>query len=265
MLSHLKIGFKYLKYFFTSSNGKGHGIHSHFIFNLVKKVFNDNHKYVEFEKIENLRKQLINDVSTILVEDFGAGSFSTKSDSRSISSIAKWTAKPAKFGQLFFRLTNHFKPKNILELGTSLGFSTAYFAVANKNNKVVSLEGSLTIAQKAKENFEKLEIDNIQIVSGNFDDTLLTVLKENEKFDFIFFDGNHRKAPTLKYFEQCLNYTDSDALFIFDDIHWSNEMEEAWEEIKAHPSVTCSIDLFFIGLIFFRKEFKEVQHLSIRY
>lgn len=265
MFSRIQIAFKYLHYFITASNGKGHGIHSHFVFNLVRHVFNDDRKYYAFQKIEKLRQQLLNNVEIIYVEDFGAGSVMSKGNKRTISSIAKSAAKPAKYGQLFFRLVHYFEAKQILELGTSLGISTAYFASANKNVQITSLEGSNVIAEKAAQNIAKLELQNIQIVKGNFDDTLEEILEKGNKYDVIFFDGNHRKEPTLRYFSQCLINSHADSVFIFDDIHWSKEMEQAWDEIKSHPSVTCSIDLFFVGLIFFRKEFKEIQHLIIRF
>jgi hypothetical protein len=42
-------------------------------------------------------------------------------------------------------------------------------------------------------------------------------------------------------------------------------MEGAWEKICKDDRVTLSIDLFFIGLVFFRKEFREKQHFVIRY
>ncbi len=265
MFHRFRFACKYLHYFFTASNGKGHGIHSHFIFNLVKHVFNDDRKYYAFQRIEKLRQNLLNDDTVIVVEDFGAGSVLVKGNKRTISSIAKSATKPAKYGQLFFRMVNYFEAKQILELGTSLGISTAYFASANKNVQVISLEGSNAIAEKATQNFANLELQNIHIIKGNFDDTLENVLGEEDKYDVIFFDGNHRKEPTLRYFRQCLNNNHADTVFIFDDIYWSKEMEEAWDEIKSHPAVTCSIDLFFVGLIFFRKEFKEVQHVIIRF
>ena len=265
MFTQLRLAFKYLYYFITASNGKGHGIHSHFVFNLVRHVFNDDRKFDAFQKIEKLRQDLLKDDEIIRVEDFGAGSILINSNSRSISSIAKSAAKSAKYGQLFFRLVNYFESKQILELGTSLGVSTAYFASANKNVRITSLEGSNTIAEKAAQNFAKLELQNIQIIKGNFDDTLEEILEKDDIYDLIFFDGNHRKEPTLRYFRQCMNNCQADSIFIFDDIHWSKEMEDAWNEIKSHPAVTCSIDLFFVGLIFFRKEFKEVQHVIIRF
>ena len=58
---------------------------------------------------------------------------------------------------------------------------------------------------------------------------------------------------------------DKETILIFDDIHWSAEMEKAWAEIKANPSVTLTIDLFFIGLVFVRKAQKEKEHFIIRY
>jgi hypothetical protein len=42
-------------------------------------------------------------------------------------------------------------------------------------------------------------------------------------------------------------------------------MEKAWEEIKQHPHVTLTIDLFFIGLVFVRQAQKEKEHFVIRY
>ncbi|MCC7526845.1 MAG: SAM-dependent methyltransferase, partial [Chitinophagaceae bacterium] len=78
-------------------------------------------------------------------------------------------------------------------------------------------------------------------------------------------DGNHRKEPTLAYFNQLMRHAGNNSLFIFDDIHWSAEMEEAWRDIQLHPAVTCSIDLFFIGIVFFTPDIKEKQHFTIRF
>ena len=83
--------------------------------------------------------------------------------------------------------------------------------------------------------------------------------------DFAFVDGNHRKEPTERYFSELLTKINNDSILVFDDIHWSSEMEAAWETIKNNVAVTCSIDLFFIGIVFFRKEFREKQHFIIRY
>lgn len=265
MYSRFTIAYKYLIYLITASNGKGHGIHSYFVYQLVTKVFNDDRRCDAFQKIEKLRKELKQDWSKIEVEDFGAGSSVSKSSYRTVASVAADAAKPPKFGKLFFRLVNYFQSKQILELGTSLGLSTAYLAAANEKSKVVTCEGSPVMAAKALENFEKLELKNIEVIVGDFDETISSVLKENTIFDLIFFDGNHRQEPTLRYFHQCLQHAGPDSVFIFDDIHWSSEMEEAWKEIQNHKDVTCTIDLFFAGLVFFKKEIKEKQNFIIRF
>ena len=181
--------------------------------------------------------------------------------------IAERSAKNKKYCKLLFRLAYYFKPTTVLELGTSLGISTAYLASANPNSKVITIEGCPNTAQEAKKNFESLGLANIESLIGNFEDVLTTNIERltsNGKLDFAFFDGNHKREHTLKYFTQCLESTHNNSVFIFDDIHWSDEMEEAWEEIKSHPKVSVTIDLFFLGLVFFRKE-QAKENFIIRY
>jgi len=199
------------------------------------------------------------------VEDFGAGSALNPSRERKVSDIARHAAKPAKYGRLLYRLAYHYKCHDILELGTSLGLSTAYMASPPAVKKVTTLEGAELIAKKANQNLESLSLTHIEIITGNFDQTLALSLEKNPKPDLVFFDGNHRKEPTLRYFRQCLSTADENSIFVFDDIHWSAEMEEAWREICKSEAVTCSIDLFFVGIVFFRKDFREKQAFTIRY
>lgn len=264
-MNRANIILKYIHYYLTASNGRGHGTHSPFAYNFIRKVLLNKKSEPPFEKIERMRNDLLRDESVINVEDFGAGSIVTKSNNRSIASIAKNAGKPKKYAQLLYRITQYYQPANILELGTSLGISTSYIASANKNASVLSLEGSDAIANRARKNINGLGLQNVEIITGNFDDTLLNALQKLNTVDMVFFDGNHRKEPTIRYFQSCLPNAKNDSFFIFDDIHWSNEMEEAWKEIKGHPDVTLSIDLFFIGIVFFRKELREKQHFTIRY
>jgi len=130
---------------------------------------------------------------------------------------------------------------------------------------VITLEGSVAIAEKALENFRDMGLKKIKLVQGNFDDTLSKVLNALESIDMAFVDGNHRKAPTLDYFRQLIPVMSAESVIVFDDIHWSREMEEAWEEIRNHPRVMLSIDLFFIGIVFFNPSFKVKQHFTIRF
>ena len=201
---------------------------------------------------------------TISITDFGAGSSINASKKRAVASIAKHSLKPAKYAQLLFRLVRHFKPEIIVELGTSLGITTLYLATPRSNAKVLTLEGCPETSAIAKSNFERFQTNNIHIVTGNFNGTLPKTLSSIPSLDFVFFDGNHQKAATLDYFSQCLPYINNDSVFVFDDIYWSSGMQEAWETVKKNPSVTVSIDLYAIGIVFFRKE-QEKQHFTIKF
>jgi predicted O-methyltransferase YrrM len=245
----------YLRYWLRSGNA--HGLHSPFIYGLYTTVICHNGKFGAFSAIEARRRELRRSSQRIAVTDFGAGSqvAGTSGRERRLGDIARHAAKPPRLAQLLFRLVNHFQPATILELGTSLGLTTAYLASANSRNQVITFEGCPNTAAVARETFEKLHLRNVQLVVGNLDQTLPTTLTELAKpVDFVFFDGNHRYEPTLRYFEQCLGKAHEDSVFVLDDIHWSAEMEQAWEAIKAHPAVTVTVDLFYVGLVFFRKK-----------
>jgi predicted O-methyltransferase YrrM len=265
MYSSSQLALKYLQYFLTASNGKGHGVHSPFVFEFVTKVLNDKTEYSCYNEIEQLRNQLKNDNTLLTIEDFGAGSRMHASYKRKVSEIVTSSLKPRKFSQLLFRMGNFYKPLNVLELGTSLGITTAYIASADANNKVITMEGAKEVAAIARRSFQQLQLKNIDIVEGDFDFNLSIVLNNLSSVDFAFVDGNHRKEPTIKYFEHLILKTNNNSILVFDDVHWSREMEEAWEYIKQHSSVTLSVDLFFIGIIFFRYEQLEKQHFTIRF
>jgi predicted O-methyltransferase YrrM len=265
MYSKWRLATKYLNYYLTASNGKGHGMHSPFIFHFITKVLNDQQHYHAYDVIEKLRGELLNDNSDLRVEDLGAGSSVSKTNQRTISSIAKNAAKPKKFGQLLFRMVKTYQPETIFELGTSLGISTSYLALGNPAASVITIEGAKEVAGVAEKNFAELGLKNISICLGNFDDHLPVFLRQARTIDLAFIDGNHRQEPTERYFRELLPKMNNDSILVFDDIHWSREMEAAWENIKTHSSVRCTVDLFFIGVVFFRQEFKEKTDFAIRF
>ncbi len=265
MYSRWQLATRYLKYYFKAASGKGHGIHSPFVFSFITRVLNDHTHFPEYDQAEQLRRRLQRDHTIITVEDFGAGSSLNKSNQRSVASIAAHAAKPKKFGQLLFRMARYYQPSAILELGTSLGITTSYLSLAHPAAQLQTLEGASSVAAVARNNFEQLQLANVNLLEGNFDQTLPVALQRMGKVDFVFIDGNHRQEPTERYFEQLLPFSHNDTILVFDDIHWSPGMEAAWKTIQEHPSVKCTIDLFFIGLVFFRREFAEKQHFTIRF
>jgi predicted O-methyltransferase YrrM len=265
LFTRFQLAKKYLQYYLTASNGKGHGIHSPFVYDFVKNVLNDKTAYPDYQPIEQKRKGLLNDSSVIEVEDFGAGSSVLKTNKRVVKAMAASSLKPKKYAQLLYRMVKYYKPQTMLELGTSFGITSAYLASANPKSMLHTCEGASAIAAIAKENFNQLGIKNIQLTAGDFAATLPPLLSILKTVDFAFVDGNHRKQPTLDYFEKLLNHCTSNSILIFDDIHWSVEMEEAWSIIKQHPKVTLTIDLFFIGIVLVNPDFKTAQHFTIRF
>jgi predicted O-methyltransferase YrrM len=265
LYTRFQLAKKYLCYYFTASNGSGHGVHSPFVFDFITNVLNDKKEYSSYRKIESLRKQLLANNTTIEVEDFGAGSSVMKSNKRIVKNIAKTSLKPKKYAQLLYRIVQYYKPATIVELGTSLGITTAYLASGNPSSKVYTCEGSTNIAAIAQHNFDVLQLKNIELIQGDFNQTLQPLLSTINKIDLAFIDGNHREEPTLAYFTQLLNSSTSSTILVFDDIHWSAEMEAAWTVIQSHPAVTLTIDIFFIGIVCINNDFKVKQHFVVAY
>ncbi|MEP7258803.1 MAG: class I SAM-dependent methyltransferase [Flavitalea sp.] len=262
--SAFQLVLKYARYWFGASSGKGHGIHSPFVFDFIQHALNDRHHYQEYAQVEALRKKLLRNQSRLAMEDMGAGSAAPAGE-RTVAAIAASAAKSPKLAQLLFRVVHYYQPSSILELGTSLGISACYLSLGNPRAAVVTGEGNRHIAAVARKNFSSLGIEGIHITEGNFNETLDRMIALAPGPELIFIDGNHRKEPTLKYFSRLLQVVPASSVMIFDDIHWSAEMESAWEAIKDDPSVMLTVDLFFMGFIFFRPEFKVKQHFTIRY
>ncbi|MEN9447533.1 MAG: hypothetical protein RJA25_823 [Bacteroidota bacterium] len=254
---------EYFNYWITSFNK--YKIHSPYIYKLVTEVFEKELQYEDFAKIEKVRDELRSNDNIIDVVDLGAGSRAFKTSKRKISKIARKSVKKEKYGHLLFMMVRYLKANSILELGTSLGITTSYLASAHPNTHVVTVEGSESIAKIAQETFDKLNLKNIELVVGHFDNELHKICDKHLKFDLVFIDGNHREVPTINYFNTVLPCCHNDTILLFDDIHWSEEMQEAWEYIKNHEKVTCTIDIFEMGIVFLRKEFRQKQHMQITY
>jgi len=265
MYSAFQLAKKYFNYYIKAQNGKGHGVHSPFVFDFIIHVLNDKKNYDCYSKIELLRKKLLNDNTNIEVEDFGAGSAVIPFKNRIVKDIAASSLKKKKYAQLLFRIAKYYQSKNIIELGTSFGITTSYLASSNPDSKVFTFEGAHHIAKIASDNFTQLGLKNIKLIEGNFEKTLSVLNDKSDQIDLLFIDGNHRKKATLEYFDIFFKKSKSQSIFVFDDIHWSKEMEEAWNVIQQNDSVTLTIDLFFIGLVFFSKDFKVKQHFTIRF
>ena len=271
-------------YFLSAQNE--HGLHSPFVFDLYLNIIKKDTISPDFTRIEAIRQQMLQSREQIHVTDYGAGSKVNASPVREVRDVAQNSKKSARLGRLFYRLIQQFDYEHIFDLGTSLGLTTLYLA-ANPKSKVITFEGCPETAKVANQNFEEFYSSqstvgsrqstlhgsqsivhspqsSITTVVGNLDEVLASQVVAVPKIDFAFFDANHRYEPTVQYFETCLQKAHNDSLFVFDDVHWSAEMEMAWAYIKAHPSVTVTIDLFAVGLVFFRKQ-QPKQNFVLRW
>jgi len=243
----------YINYIIRARHFRGDGVHSPFVFHLINNVFCEKNAYYAYRKMEKIRDTLLCNDTEIEIKDFGTGA----SGKRKISDIAHKSLKNRKYAQLLFRLVNETKPQTILELGTSLGLTTMYLAASNTQLRCITLEGCPETAGFAKNIFKKNKFTNIETHCGNIDNILPLSLSEVEKLDFVFFDANHQKEATLRYFAQCVEKAGEKTVFVFDDIYWSHGMTEAWQEIKTNPKVRVSIDIFEMGIIFFDPELQK--------
>ena len=254
--------FKITSYFrFLAKSTNQHGVHSPFIFNLVTKCFYAKSTKEITQLFNSYRAILLHNKNFINVKDFGKGSKVFKSNKRQISKIASVAGISKKRGLLLTRLIAYFSPSQILEIGTSLGIATAAMHLGNSESTIFSLEGCPNTLAVAKEQFKHHCFINTHFIEGDFKNTLSKTIN-SKTFDFIYIDGNHQKEPTLNYFNLVLKSIHNDSVVIFDDIHWTREMQDAWEEIKNHPKVTVTIDTYQWGFVFFRKE-QVKEHFTI--
>jgi len=207
-------------------------IHSPFVYQLVSEVIQDDRHFYAFDEIEEIKD------------------------------IAKHASASHKKGKLLFNVAHHFNSKQILELGTSLGLSTAYLAKVSSKNSITTVEACGNTAKEAQANLNTLHLNNVHLIKNTFEKAIPVLLNKKEPFDLIYFDGNHRKEATLQYFNQLLSLKKESSIFVFDDINWSDGMHEAWIEITAHPAVSVSVDLFQVGLVFFKSD-QANQHFQL--
>lgn len=261
-MRNLTLFFKYIKYRLSAKTR--YDVHSPFLFAFIEEVLRKKGNYYAYEKVEASRKMMRKDPRLIDVEDLGAGSRIMMGSKRKVSDIARHSLMPVNQAQLIHRIAARFKPSSALELGTSLGITSMYLSCAYTEGKVITVEGSRAIHEIALENFKRNGIRNIEAVNASFDDFLKEYLSKHPTPELVLIDGNHQQDATLRYFELLMKNAPPHCILLFDDIHWSEGMEAAWEKIIADPRVTLSLDLFHTGVVFLRKESKK-EHYILKY
>lgn len=255
---------KYLKYIILSKHRKGHGIHSPFVFDLVSRIFRNKTNPDIVCNIEKVRKRLKSDQNSIVVKDLGSGSERLNKNIRKVSDIARYSSVPEKYCKLLSNMAAEFGDQIIIEFGTSFGMSTMYMAASCRGATVYTIEGCKAISDIAGQSFYETGLNNIKVLTGSFDEILPDILNSGIKPGLVFIDGNHRKEPLLRYFNRISEISDNKTVIIIDDIFYSKEMGEAWAEIKKHKKVSVTIDIFRMGIVFFREGMTQSNYI-IRY
>lgn len=250
----------YMKYSMRSKRWA----HSPFVYDFIQSVLRNEEDMPQWKRIESARKQLKHSYRMLNVLDLGtSGRAHGMVSMRRVSSIVRTSCKSERMCRLLARMVQHYKCERIVEFGTSFGMSTSYMASACQQGKVYTVEGSPEVLQVATQVFEYAKLSNIETVNADFDYVMEHFAHKMEGVDFFFLDGNHAYEPTMRYFNFAKQYAGNNTIFVFDDIHWSSGMSRAWQEIINDAAVSVSIDLYNMGIVFFRKE-NAKQHFVLK-
>jgi len=260
---NLKTVFKYINYQLTAYTE--HDLHSPFLYNFYMELIKNKHPFGDFEELNLIRKKLLTNSNTIEITDFGAGSRKLHSNKRQINQIVKHGIAQKKQAEFLYRLINKFTPNTIIELGTSIGLTSLYLSKASPKSTIYTIEGCPNLYHLSSNLFQEQGIKNIQQINGNFNSEFPQLLSQVLSLDFLYIDGNHAYEPTMNYFKMALEKKNSNSIFVFDDIYWSEGMQQAWKEICEHPEVRVSLDLFYFGIVFFRTENKNKEHFVLKF
>ena len=244
---------KYLKYIFVSENRNGHGIHSPFVYDIVSRVFRNKTDPAIVYRIEKIRRRLMSDNRIIEFNDLGSGPADQRNKLRKVSAIARYSPVTKRYGRLLASMASEFGRPLIVEFGTSFGISTMYLASVCGDTEVITMEGSKAAVEIAVKNFEEAGLRNIRLIAGSFEDSIHEIVNQGISPGLIFIDGDHKKKPLLENFEKMAEISGNNTVIIIDDINYSREMEEAWNEIKQSGKVTLTLDVFRMGIVFFRQ------------
>lgn len=284
--THTAILIKYLKYRLAARGRRGRGIHSPLVYDLIRKVIVNEERWKVPGRVVEVHRALLKDRTRLAFEEFGAGSrvASTESGgdsrddftgsdagsgitsvaSRSIRSLTRRSSVNRRFGRFLFRLVRWFRPDELIELGTGIGVSTLYLSAAF-DRQMESVEASPQKHAFSKVLFEQYGIKNVKTHCGTFMQCFEDVVPDPDARSMVFLDGDHRYGATMELVERLIDTRkNGEMLIVIDDIHWSEEMERAWNELRHDSRIPFTVDLFQVGLVFIRDEVSK-QHFTLTF
>ena len=246
----------YVNFIFSATNQ--HGVHSPFVYQLVTKCFYNRKNRPEYRKIGEYRKDVFQEKQQLHIQPNCSTFF--KANTYKISKLAKIYAPSWKRSKFLTRLTNYLNCKSVLEIGTQMGIRTSCFA-SHKNCDVITIDNCEETQKIAREKLKKHHFSTIKFCLQEF--TQQEILVDQKKIDCIYIGNTRKKQSTLHLFEEALKKVHNDSVILIEGLHWSKDMNQAWKEIKENKQVSVTIDTFYLGLVFFRKE-QAKEHFKIR-
>ncbi|MDC0189513.1 class I SAM-dependent methyltransferase [Flavobacteriales bacterium] len=205
-----------------------------------------------FKNRAEYRNSLLNNQNIISFKIFGTNKVMT------VKEVCKKASSPSVWGKFFYLITKSFKSPFILEVGTNLGVSGSFFLEAIKDKKdsfFTTMEGVQDLCEIASNEFNSIvSSEKYHIYNGLYEKTFPKLLETKDKFNIVFIDGNHNKKSTLQYYNSLKSKLKQPSIIIFDDIHWSSDMEDAWAIIKRDKSVSYSIDFYKLGVVIIKSK-----------
>ncbi len=162
-------------------------------------------------QLSNINKDYIEEyIHSVLPENNGyLKDLEVYAKENNIPIIEKETA------QLLKVLLKIYEPKNILEIGTAIGYSALVMASSTDANcNITTIEKQFNMIKLAEKNIDKTEYKNrIKILNGDAVEILSNL---DEKFDLIFLDA--AKGQYLQFFNSCKDLLKTKGLIISDNV-----------------------------------------------
>lgn len=234
---------KFVRYLYKSKHRRGFGIHSPSLFYMVTMIIEDKNPYYCFDRIEGLRMFLKKSGKTIMCD------WIEERTEIKVSDLIHAQNFSPVYDQLLFRLTNHYKPRTVVEIGDTIGLSTLYLASSDRNRKVISVGDSENIIQFAREVLKKNKVENAEFKNKVAKETVLAVAESLEEVDFLYL-GRSLPADKIKEVVDALECSiTSRTVMVMSDIYKTKQKELMWNELKKHSKVRVSLDMFHYGIL----------------
>ena len=232
---------------------KGYGVHSPFVFDLITNVIEDKSAYYAYHDISLIRKQLTQNNTFI----------HCKGKRITVKKAVQRDGISQKEGEFLFRLTNHYKPRSILAIGSSLGLTPLYLGKYDSTAHCITLESEPDFAEMATHLLSKETNPSLQIRTGAYHESVSDAISQLKQIDCIFADKNVRISDLDVFFNHCLSFIHDHTFCVLAGIRSSSEKYRYWKQLSQHPQITVAVDLFQMGLLFFQPKLHRRVYRTI--